>query len=400
MSHLLADPAAASPIRSVAEAREYVRGVCFKHGPPVRTGLELEWLLVDPDDPRRHPELGVLLAALGSHAPRSLNPDSPAAPLPGGGLVTIEPGGQVEISSAPHRRLDALISAMRTDEARLRQLLAPTGFVLSDRATETRRTPARVLRTPRYDAMAARFAERGPAGDLMMCASAATQVCLDLGEREEAPLRWRAAHMLGPVLLAAFANSPGSAAASERMAAWWALDPVRTLPPLSLEIADYPQRALRTPVLARRGGGSWLVEGEQTVASWLDTGRPLTTADLDLHLSMLFPPVRPQGYLELRYLDAQPAGQWLGPLVLLTALFAGPLQPVVEICLPVGARWQPATEIGLADPQLAAAAGQLAQLVPDALDRVPLTAADRELAQQLIDARLTAQVGPALEVAP
>lgn len=46
----------------------------------------------------------------------------------------------------------------------------------------------------------------------MMCTSASVQVCLDAGHEEPGPLghgrRWWLAHQLGPVLVAAFANSP------------------------------------------------------------------------------------------------------------------------------------------------------------------------------------------------
>ena len=114
---------------------------------------------------------------------------------------------------------------------------------------------------------------------------------------------------------------------------------------------------------------------------------------------MLFPPVRPQGYLELRYLDAQPTGEWLAPLALVAGLFAGPLEPVAEICRPVGQRWQQATELGLADAALARAAGELAELVPAALARLDLDPDDRSQAQELLDRRLTDRVSPAMEVA-
>ena len=49
-----------------------------------------------------------------------------------------------------------------------------------------------------------------------------------------------------------------------------------------------------------------------------------TYDDLDYHLSTLFPPVRPRGYLEVRYLDAQPGDGWIAPAVLLTALMSTP----------------------------------------------------------------------------
>lgn len=400
MSHLVADVSTASPIRTTAEAGAYIASVCFKHGPPRRIGIELEWLLTDPDDPLRHPDLHLLRTALGPHAPRTLSPDSPAAPLPAGGLVTVEPGGQVEISSAPATSCARLIEKMRRDIDCLDRLLLPTGFRLSDSAADAERSGRRILHTPRYDAMAAGFARISTAGAVMMCATAATQICVDLGRPEEAALRWQAAHLLGPVLLAAFANSPADGQVSTRMAAWWALDPVRTEPPGSFELADYVRRALDTPVLARQHpAGDWLVREPVSLRDWLTAGEPIATHDIDLHLSMLFPPVRPQGYLELRYLDAQPEGEWLAPLALITTLFgdATALPEAVEACRPAAERWQQATEVGLADPLLAAAARELAGIGDRLIGKLGLPPADLELARTLLRRRLAEGISPAAE---
>jgi glutamate--cysteine ligase len=400
MSHLLADISTASPIRTAAEAGAYIASVCFKHGPPRRIGIELEWLLTDPDDPLRHPDPALLRTALGPHAPRTLNPDSPAEPLPDGGLVTIEPGGQVEISSAPATSCALLTERMRRDIRCLEHLLEPTGFLLSDRAADAHRAGHRILHTPRYDAMAAGFARISTAGAVMMCATAATQVCVDLGQPEQAPVRWRAAHLLGPVLLAAFANSPAAGQVSSRMAAWWALDPPRTEPPGSLEPTDYVRRALDTPMLAKqRAAGDWLVEQPISLRDRLSAGEPLDRHDIDLHLSMLFPPVRPQGYLELRYLDAQPAEEWLAPLALIAALFGSPrtLAQAAEACLPAGQRWQQATEVGLADPVLAGAARELAGIGERAVEELALAPADLADVQRILRRRLRDGISPAAE---
>ena len=387
-------------MHTIAEVGTYVTRVCFKHGPPAVTGLELEWLLTDPDDPARHPELTELAGALGRHTPRTISSDSPAEALAGGGLVTVEPGGQVEISSAPARSVDALIAAMNTDIDALRALLAPTGFVLSDRAIETSRPPHRILHTPRYDAMAETFDLLGPAGRTMMCSTAALQVCLDLGTTETAADRWRAAHLLGPVLIAAFANSPAGAHQSSRMASWWQLDPVRTLPPTAWNPEDYLDRVLGTPVLARRRDhGPWRVPRPLTLRQWLASGEPLTTADIDLHLSMLFPPVRPQGYLEFRYLDAQPDGEWVAPLALLTALFGdeATVASVLEVCASTSGRWLQATGLGLADAPLRACADQVYELAEPRLAALGLDQDTAELAGGVLRRRLRDGISPAMD---
>ena len=105
--------------------------------------------------------------------------------------------------------------------------------------------PRRLLHEPRYDAMETYLDRSGPAGRAMMCSSASVQVCLDAGHEEPGPLgygrRWQLAHLLGAVLVAAFANSPcregrPTGWRSTRQSLWAALDPVRSLaPPLAVE---------------------------------------------------------------------------------------------------------------------------------------------------------------------
>jgi glutamate--cysteine ligase len=410
MSHHLPRPDLASPLRTLTELREHISGVCFKHGPPSRIGIELEWLLYDPRDSDRYPDLAVLQQVLGKHTPRTLDPNSPAEPLPHQGLVTVEPGGQIEISSAPSDSVADLVAAMSADIAYLSALLEPSGFVLSNLAADPFRSPRRLLKTPRYDAMADTFAEVGPAGAVMMCSTAATQVCIDLGSQTQAPTRWQAAHQLGPVLLAAFANSPRTAGelgtvgdlASARMAAWWRLDPSRTLPPTDLDVAGYSEayidRVIDAPVLARnRGEQDWRIQPGTTLRGWLDSGQPLDSADVDLHLSMLFPPVRPQGYLELRYFDAQPADEWIAPLALVAALFAddSTVEQVVACTVAAADRWNQATEIGLGDQLLRTIATDLWAIAEPQLKALELGAERTEQVSALLRRRFVEAISPA-----
>lgn len=395
MSHHLPN-ASGSTISTIAEAGSYIASVCFKHGPPEKIGTELEWLLIDPAEPNRRVDADLLSVALGKHAPRTLNPSSPCLALPAGGLVTVEPGGQIEISSAPFSSVAALIAAMSADVAALNELLQPTGFCLYDLAADPHRSPRQLLHTPRYDAMAAAFDRFGSAGRLMMCSTAATQICLDLGPIEFAADRWLAAHQIGPVLLAAFANSPSIAgelapSASSRMASWWQLDPVRSAPPASGEYLDYISRVLDTQVLAvQRPDSGWLVERPLSLRDWIGSDEPVTTSDIDLHLSMLFPPVRPQGYLELRYLDAQPAGEWIAPLALVALLFSRPelVQGSIRCCAPAAGRWQQATAVGLADDILRRCAADLLALAIPRLPELGLDAGTEQAVQQLLQRRL------------
>ncbi|HEX6357772.1 ergothioneine biosynthesis glutamate--cysteine ligase EgtA [Actinophytocola sp.] len=371
-------------LRDRVEAEAYVASVCFKHGPPRLHGVELEWTVHHTDDPRRRLEASHLAVALGPHAPRTLVKDSPQLPLPSGSALTVEPGGQVEISSLPQASLAELFQVVTEDHVFLAQLLRESGLALGDRGLDEHRSPVRVLDTPRYAAMEHVFEAIGPHGITMMCCTAGLQVCLDVGEPHTFADRWAAVSALGPVLVAAFANSStfdGKATgwASARMRAVLGTDPPRSMPSAIVDdpATEWARRVLDTPVLCVRGEGErWQTPGGLTFAEWVAGGLPSppTTDDLDYHISTMFPPVRPHGYLEVRYLDAQPGHGWVTPTALLAALMSdqGTVEAVLEACLPVGDRWLPAARDGLADRAIATAAARVLSLGADVLPSMGL----------------------------
>jgi glutamate--cysteine ligase len=375
--------------------------VCFKHGPPLLHGVELEWTVHHGSDPSRPLDADLLSLALGPHAPQTINPNQTPLHLPAGSLISVEPGGQVEISTPPTRSAAGLIGVASADEASLSDLLARRGLVLGQYGTDANRPPRRLLQVPRYEAMQAAFDLIGAHGSAMMCSTASMQVCLDAGEADQCPTRWEAANALGPVLVALFANSPKL----NRRRTGWASSRLRatlgTCPPFTLapEPCDDPagqwaRTAMQAPVICIRSAGhSWLAPPGLTFATWIAeparVGRRPTYSDLDYHLSTLFPPVRPKGYLEIRYLDAQPGSQWVTPFALLAALMARPatIEQVLEVTQASGRRWFEAARIGLDDPLLAAAASKVIHLGAGALAHLDLTAtqhtqvlADLELA--------------------
>ena len=128
--------------------------------------------------------------------------------VPGGGRLTVEPGGQVELSSRPHAGAGPAIEATAAGVEGLRSALDAAGVHTSALGLDPARPNRRIVSSPRYDAMEAYFEGDGGAGLSMMCATASVQVNLDLGDPADLVRRWRVAHTLGPVLVAAFANSP------------------------------------------------------------------------------------------------------------------------------------------------------------------------------------------------
>ncbi|WP_405432611.1 ergothioneine biosynthesis glutamate--cysteine ligase EgtA [Micromonospora sp. NBC_00617] len=393
-------------LRESAAAGRHLARICFKTGPPTYTGVELEWTVHDAADPARPVDPVRLRAALGRHCPVTLDPTSPAEPLRHGGTVTLEPGGQLEISTPPRSSTGALIQATEADIAQVTGLLAAAGLTLGRSGIDPHRRPRPVVDTPRYRAMRRVFDRRGPAGRTMMYSTAGLQVCLDIGEPDQVAPRWAAAHAVGPPLLAAFASASRHAGrrtgwASARMAAWLAIDPARTRPVWVPGNADedptttWIRYVLAAPLLClRRRGPNWAPPPGVTFADWLDGAlpRPPTTDDLDYHVSTLFPPVRPRGYLELRYLDAQPDRDWRLPLAVLSALFSDPgtVRTAYTIGAPVAHRWSAAARHGLSDPTLAAAAAALLDLALAALPRLELPAGTHDEVQRGVRRRLVA----------
>ncbi|MFG1738961.1 ergothioneine biosynthesis glutamate--cysteine ligase EgtA [Micromonospora chalcea] len=387
-------------------ARGHLARICFKTGPPTLVGVELEWTVHDAADPARPVDRERLRKALGRHSPVTLDPTSPADELRRASAVTVEPGGQVEISAAPRPSVGALVLATEADVAELRARLDAAGLVLGRSGIDPWRLPRPVVETPRYRAMRCAFDRRGPAGRAMMYSTAGLQVCLDAGEPEHLALRWAAAHAVGPPLLAAFATAGRHAGratgwASARMATWLAIDPARTRPVWSAARADedpvaaWTGYALDAPLLCVRGDGpDWTAPPDVTFADWLAGAlpRPPTTDDLEYHVSTLFPPVRPRGYLELRYLDAQPGAEWTVPLVVLAALFADPAttRDALAAAAPVADRWRAAARCGLAERPLATAAAALFDLALTALPRLDLPPAIHEETHRAIRRRRAA----------
>ena len=115
-------------------------------------------------------------------------------------------------------------------------------------------------------------------------------------------------------------------------------------------------------------------------ADWAD-GRVLlgdrrpTIADLEYHLTTLFPPVRPRQWLEIRYLDSMPDDFWPAVVFTLVALLDDPVAADIaaEAVEPVATAWDIAARLGLRDRRLYEAANRCvavaAEQAPAELDR-------------------------------
>jgi ergothioneine biosynthesis glutamate--cysteine ligase EgtA len=430
-------------------ASGHVHGICLKTGPPQRVGVELEWLVRDARDPALPVPAGRIAAAVTAFdvirgdpdqqgKRDGKNGDTPELPtsarpgvLPSGAFLTTEPGGQLELSSQPANSLADLVDVTGTDLTALRETLADAGLEITGIGLDPLRPPRRVLTLPRYAAMEAFFDRGGPWGRQMMCGTASVQVCLDAGDDSDGPAgyrwRWRLLHAIGPVLVAAFANSPlregkPTGWASSRQQVWARMDPGRTRPP-QLDgdpRADWAAYALDAQVMCvpEPDSADWAAPPGLTFRDWVRAGpataeppakeatgkgsdkaggrrlRRPTAVDLEYHLSTLFPPVRPRGHFELRMIDAQPGDGWIVPLAVSSALLSDAQagQAALAAVAPLSRRspgddgpWVRAARLGPADPAISRASRECFAVAREALDRMAAPAAVTAAVDAFID---------------
>lgn len=372
-----ADAARIAPVEftSAEHAASFIESGCLDDGPVGPVGLEIEAHCFDLTDPSRRPgweELSEIIAAVPT--------------LPGASRITVEPGGAVELSGPPAAGPSDAIAALMADRAVLREEFERRGLGLVLLGADPVRPTERVNPGPRYQAMETFFAASGSAeaGAAMMTSTASVQVNLDAGPREGWCRRVRLAHALGPTMIAVTANSPMLGGRftgwkSSRQRVWGQLDSARCGPILGADGAgpasDWARYALRAPVMLVNAPEAVPVTNWVPFADWADGravlgGRRPTEADLEYHLTTLFPPVRPRRWLEIRYLDSVPDTLWPAVVFTLTTLLDDPEAAAIatEATAPVATAWDRAARIGLADRRLREAASAC---VSAAAERAP-----------------------------
>ena len=370
-------------ITSSAAAAQYIADGCLVDAPLGHVGLEMEAHCFDPVDPYRRPSWDEIT---------EVREQLPA--LPGGSTVTVEPGGAIELSGPPEDGIVAAIGSMNNDQAVLRKAFADVGLGLVYLGADPLRVPRRVNPGARYVAMEDFFtsSDSEAAGARMMTSTASIQVNLDAGPRAGWAARVRLAHALGPTMIAIGANSPMLGGeftgwVSTRQRVWGQMDSARCGPILGASGddpgTDWARYALKAPVMMLNNpdaSKTSAVTHWVPFADWAD-GRTLlgdrrpTIADLEYHLTTLFPPVRPRRWLEIRYLDSMPDDYWPAVVFTLVALLDDPVAAGIaaEAVEPVATAWDIAAQLGLRDRRLHQAA---IKCVVAAAERAPAELTD------------------------
>ncbi len=255
----------------------------------------------------------------------------------GGGAISLEPGGQFELSGAPLEDVHATKAETDAHFDALELIGAPLGVAFLDLGASPlwSRAKTPVMPKQRYGIMSAYMPKVGSLGLDMMFRTATIQVNLDFTSEADMVRKLRVGLALQPIVTALFANSPfldgkPTGALSQRSNIWRDTDADRTgMLPFAFEdgmgFERYVDYALDAPMyFVKRGETYHNVAGasfHDLLAGRLPQlpGERATISDWANHLSTIFPEVRLKTYLEMRGADAGPRGH----ITALPALFAG-----------------------------------------------------------------------------
>jgi glutamate--cysteine ligase len=236
--------------------------------------------------------------------------------------VSIEPGGQVELSGRPFADVHAVAAELARHLEKCREVATALGLELLAVGYRPWGTPRTVPWMPknRYTVMRPFLAARGRLAEDMMAMTGSTQASFDFASQRDMAEKLRVALAAQPAMTALSANSPvvdgrESGWKSYRVAVWEEVDQARSgLLPFAFEpgfeeraYQAYAEWALDVPMVFLRRHGQYLETGGATFRRFLAEGlrgeRP-TMLDWEDHLSTLFPEVRVKGVVEVRATDA------------------------------------------------------------------------------------------------
>ncbi len=243
---------------------------------------------------------------------------------PTGGNVTLEPGGQLELSGAPLETLHQTCNEVNRHLDQVHKIAQDLGVAFLGLGFSPKWTLAETPRMPkgRYKIMRTYMPRMGGHGLDMMHRTCTIQVNLDFADEADMVKKLRVGLALQPIATAIFANSPFTEGKpngflSWRSEMWRDTDPDRTgMLPWAFEegmgFERYVDYALDVPMYFVYRDGRYIDAAGASFRDFLDgklealPGEKPTAADWTDHVSTLFPEVRMKQFLEMRGADGGP----------------------------------------------------------------------------------------------
>lgn len=264
-----------------------------------------------------------------------------------GASVSLEPGGQLELSGAPLERVHQTCGEVSRHLREVKEVADEmgAGFLSLGFRPNTKLEDVPIMPKGRYKIMRAYMPTVGTHGLEMMFRTCTVQTNLDFASEADMVKKFRVSLALQPLGTALFANSPFkdgklNGYKSYRSRIWLDTDADRSgmLPFVFDEgfgFEQYIDYALDVPMYFVHRGGDYLDASGKSFRDFLDgnlstvPGQKPTISDFDDHLSTIFPEVRLKTFLEMRGSDTGPWGElcafpafWVGLLYDQTSLDA------------------------------------------------------------------------------
>ena len=235
--------------------------------------------------------------------------------------ITLEPGGQIELSGAPLDNIHETCEETTNHLKELKKIGTELNFVLLGMGVEPklRLNDFPWMPKQRYEIMKKYMTKVGTLGHHMMKRTCTNQVNIDYSSEEDMIEKLRLMFNLESIATAMFANSPFdqgkiSKYKSLRSHFWHHTDPDRTgLLPFIFEkgfsFENYTDYALSVPMYFVNRNHKYIDMTRYTFKEYLEensnnTDDAILLKDWEDHLTTLFPQVRLKQYLEIRSMDA------------------------------------------------------------------------------------------------
>src|SRR5215207_8384101 len=257
----------------------------------------------------------------------------------GGGAISLEPGGQFELSGAPLATIHDTASELDRHLAEVKRVGEPMdlGFLTLGMSPKWSRAETPLMPKRRYDIMRNYMPKVGGRGLDMMFRTATVQVNLDFGSEADMVKKLRVSLALQPIATALFANSPflegkPNGFLSFRSEVWTDTDKARSgMLPFAFEpgmsFERYVDYALDVPMYFVMRDGTYINTAGESFRKLLEgklpqlPGEKPVAKDWADHITTIFPEVRLKQYMEMRGTDS---GPWRR-LCALPALWTGVL---------------------------------------------------------------------------
>ena len=238
------------------------------------------------------------------------------------GAVSLEPGGQFELSGAPVATLHQTRAELEQHFAEVGEVAAEinAGFLGLGFNPKWSREDTPIMPKGRYGIMRRYMPKKGGRGLDMMLRTCTVQVNLDFGSEADMVAKFRVALALQPIATALFANSPfvegkDTGLLSNRALTWTDTDPDRCgMIPFVFEAGmgfeRYVDYALDVPMYFVYRHGKYIDAAGQSFRDFMAGRLPAfpgelpTLTDWADHLTTLFPETRLKHFLEMRGADA------------------------------------------------------------------------------------------------